>query len=78
MAGFQSFVNAAITICGIELARRIRKGQFSFGRGCPPLAERGKRDGKWHWVLRRETRPRSSWHEELGRERWLLAPYAIF
>jgi len=33
MAGFKSFANAAITIAGIELAHRIRKGQFSFGRG---------------------------------------------
>jgi hypothetical protein len=31
--GFKSFTNAAITIAGIELAPRIRKGQFSFGRG---------------------------------------------
>ena len=33
MAEFKSFENAAITIAGIELAHRIRKGQFSFGRG---------------------------------------------
>ncbi len=33
MAGFKSFANAAITIAGIELAHRIRKEQFSFGRG---------------------------------------------
>jgi putative transposase len=33
MAGFKSFANAAIKIAGIELAHRIRKGQFSFGRG---------------------------------------------
>jgi transposase-like protein len=33
MAGFKSFANATITIAGIELAHRIRKGQFSFGRG---------------------------------------------
>src|ERR1035441_4101694 len=33
MAGFKSYANAAITIAGIELAHRIRKGQFSFGRG---------------------------------------------
>jgi transposase-like protein len=33
MAGFKSFANAATTIAGIELAHRIRKGQFSFGRG---------------------------------------------
>jgi transposase-like protein len=33
MAGFKSFANATITIAGIELAHRIRNGQFSFGRG---------------------------------------------
>jgi transposase-like protein len=35
MAGFKSFVNAAITIAGIELAHRIHKRQFSFGAGRP-------------------------------------------
>jgi transposase-like protein len=33
MAGFKSFANATITIAGIELAHRIRKGQSAFGRG---------------------------------------------
>ncbi|MEO8313185.1 MAG: IS6 family transposase [Pseudomonadota bacterium] len=33
MAGFKSPTNAAIAISGIELAHRIRKGQFSFGPG---------------------------------------------
>jgi transposase-like protein len=33
MAGFKSCKNAAITIAGIQLAHRIRKGQLSFGRG---------------------------------------------
>jgi transposase-like protein len=33
MAGFKFFASAAITIAGIELAHRIRKGQPSFGRG---------------------------------------------
>ena len=33
MTGFKGFANAAITIAGVELAHRIRKGQFSFGRG---------------------------------------------
>jgi len=33
MARFRSFDNAAITLAGIELAHRIRKNQFSFGRG---------------------------------------------
>ena len=28
MLGFKSFTNAAITISGIELAQKIRKGQF--------------------------------------------------
>jgi hypothetical protein len=35
MAGFKSFGNAAITLAGIELARGIRKRQFSFGAGRP-------------------------------------------
>ena len=35
MNGFKSFESAAITIAGIELAHRIHKGQFSFGRGRP-------------------------------------------
>lgn len=33
MGGFKSFQSAAITLSGIELAHRIRKRQFSFGRG---------------------------------------------
>jgi transposase-like protein len=33
MAGFKSFAGAAITLAGIELAHRVRKRQFSFGRG---------------------------------------------
>jgi len=33
MAGFEAFDSAAITLAGIELAHRIRKRQFSFGRG---------------------------------------------
>jgi hypothetical protein len=33
MAGFKSFANAAITVAGIELAHRIRKGQLPLGRG---------------------------------------------
>src|SRR6266850_2114665 len=32
MAGFKEFGNAAITIAGIELLHRIRKGQFRLGR----------------------------------------------
>jgi transposase-like protein len=32
MTGFKSARNAAITLSGIELAHRIRKRQFSFGR----------------------------------------------
>lgn len=35
MLGFKSFKTAAITLAGIELAHRIRKRQFSFGRGRP-------------------------------------------
>ena len=33
MLGLKSFKTAAITLAGVELANRIRKGQFSFGRG---------------------------------------------
>ena len=36
MMGFKSFYNASITLAGVELAHRIRKRQFSFGRGRPP------------------------------------------
>ena len=35
MMGFKSFATAAVTLAGIELAHRIRKHQFSFGRGRP-------------------------------------------
>src|ERR1700691_3427754 len=33
VGGFKSFASAAIPLAGIELAHRIRKRQFSFGRG---------------------------------------------
>lgn len=33
LMGFKSFRTAAITLTGIELAHRVRKRQFSFGRG---------------------------------------------
>jgi transposase-like protein len=33
MGGFKSFGTAAITLARIELAHRIRKRQFSLGRG---------------------------------------------
>jgi len=33
MLGLKSFRTAAITLAGVELAHRIRKRQFSFGRG---------------------------------------------
>ena len=33
LKGFKSFVTAAVTLAGFELAHRIRKHQFSFGRG---------------------------------------------
>ena len=35
MKGFKSFPHAAVTIAGVELAHRIHKHQFSFGRGRP-------------------------------------------
>ena len=33
MQCFKSFANAPITLAGLELAHRIRKHQFCFGRG---------------------------------------------
>jgi DDE domain/Arm DNA-binding domain len=35
MLALKSFRTAAVTLAGVELAHRIRKGQFSFGRGSP-------------------------------------------
>jgi transposase-like protein len=35
MLALKSFKTAAVTLAGIELAHRIRKRQFSFGRGAP-------------------------------------------
>ena len=32
MLGFKRFDNAAVTISGIELAEKIRKGQFKIGK----------------------------------------------
>ena len=51
MTGFKSFATAAITIAGIELAHRIRKGQCSFGRS------RRRRDWlrKTQWAIARLT-----------------------
>jgi transposase-like protein len=49
MAGFKSFANAAITIAGIELAHRIRKEQFSFGRGRRRLG--WSRKAEWAMAL---------------------------
>jgi len=49
VAGFKSFDNAAITIARIELAHRIRKSQFSFGRD---LRRRGwSRKAEWAMAL---------------------------
>ncbi len=45
MLGLKSFKTAAITFAGIELANRIRKRQFSFGRG----AHRGNWSLKQLW-----------------------------
>jgi transposase-like protein len=49
MAGFKSCANADITIAGIELAHRIRKGQFSFGRG--PRRRGWSRKDEWAMAL---------------------------
>ena len=35
MLELKSFRTAAVTLAGVELAHRIRKRQFSFGRGGP-------------------------------------------
>jgi hypothetical protein len=35
MLALKSFRTAAVTLAGVELAHRIRKRQFSFGRGGP-------------------------------------------
>jgi transposase-like protein len=45
MVGFRSFASAAITIAGIELAHRIHKRQFNFGRGQRFAHERN--NGPW-------------------------------
>jgi transposase-like protein len=48
MLGFKQFRNAAITIAGIELMHRIRKGQFALGR----LGVQGRVASEvWHAVL---------------------------
>jgi transposase-like protein len=39
MLGLKSFRTAAITLSGVELAHRIRKRQYSFGRGGPSRFE---------------------------------------
>ena len=48
MLGFKRFKTAAIAIAGIELLRRIHKGQFNLGR----LRLRGRRaPAVWDAVL---------------------------
>jgi transposase-like protein len=49
MLGFKGFRNAAITIAGIELLHRIRKGQFRLGRLGP---EGRSAPAVWNAVLR--------------------------
>jgi hypothetical protein len=69
MSGFKSFANAAITLAGIELAHRIRKEHFSFGRDrrC-----RGRsRKAEWAMALAgtrglRDTRSRQRTHMVRG------------
>ena len=48
MLGFKTFRNAAITIAGIELMHRIRKGQFGLGR---PGVQGGAAPAVWNAVL---------------------------
>jgi hypothetical protein len=59
MLGFKEFSNAAITIAGIELMHRIRKGQFElgFGRSRPSCACRLER-GAWGLKSARRSRER--------------------
>jgi hypothetical protein len=48
MLGFKRLANAAITIAGIELLHRIRKGQFKL----PPLGVQGRTaPAVWNAVL---------------------------
>jgi transposase-like protein len=49
MLGFKRFRNAAITIAGIELLHRIRKGQFRLGR---LGVQGGAAPAVWNAVLR--------------------------
>jgi transposase-like protein len=55
MRGFKSFQTAAITLAGIELANRIRKRQFSFGRMGP--WKRRSLKTLWDHALRSDTEP---------------------
>ena len=47
MLGFKGFRHAAITIAGIELMHRIRKGQFGLGH----LDVQGRTASVWNAVL---------------------------
>jgi transposase-like protein len=49
MLGFKQFRNAAITIAGIELMHRIRKGQFDLRR---LGVQSGSAPGIWNAILR--------------------------
>jgi transposase-like protein len=49
MLGFKGFRNAEITIAGIELLQRIRKGQFRLGR---PAVQGRAAPAVWNAVLR--------------------------
>ena len=48
MLGFKRFANAVVTISGIELAHKIRKGQFDRSR---LRLERARADELWQAVL---------------------------
>ena len=48
MLGFKDFRHAAITIAGIELMHRIRKGQFGLGRRA---VQRRTASAVWNAVL---------------------------
>ena len=59
MLALKSFRTAAITLAGIELAHRIRKGQFSIGRGCSSLKQLWTRALAQHQAERETVRAES-------------------
>jgi hypothetical protein len=56
MLGLKSFRTAAITLAGVELAHRIRKGQFALRPG--PTPELSSFRHRWHVRWSAEIRAR--------------------